>query len=699
MADELNAYQGNEPYIFVSYMRSDKERVMAILNILERRGFRLWYDYGIHAGDDWRKAIEERIDSSKAFLSFISENASDHGVVVEEIQRAVDIAGSDPDYKIVFVFLDKVSPSRFPKSVEEYMRAKQFIDLKKVGGITNRLKAALCLAGWPEGVIAEDNMTDKEKLRLSGEFDEMRGYFTDDELFSTDYEELFRNQFEPSELVAGGKTITFYKARPEQIDTKTVYPIVMDNQWVPDSIRNEEEFRSKGFAGNGISVRIVSRQREEVYRSLLHNNQIVVNRASIINSEVFASWYKSSGPEHDALGQLFSNGDIVIYLHREHDPVTRPQNYDYSSQKMDSWLEFCSNYPVYCLRMDWIDESNDYETVITLDYKFQNFCLTIAENSYLLDRIAERLGIIDRKDDFRDCWLEIQKHIIDFRKEAREHNMNRLYTRDAFYRKFLIADGSKVNQCVLDLDRGPFVWEKKQVIDYIYSTNLPAALGITPLIPLDNKITPDLFIDTSDSRNYRELSTDELIFSVDEFRTDFLSGEIYYPDSINIGLEDILKIRSLDKWKHYMSALSEGRKKSHLDQTDYYDIFKVWKRFADLMEDVSKIRGISCRKQPSAVSVIYKFEGVTLTTVYRAGECIVSTDHPLEEVRQMLRRKVLLEISYVCTDVLRDGWQNILISEEKLFEGITADEGSKLYDALLCRLQKMESNGEAEGEQ
>ena len=53
----------DQPYLFVSYARTDTQRVEAILNILYRRGFRIWYDehgVGISAAEDWSETIIDR---------------------------------------------------------------------------------------------------------------------------------------------------------------------------------------------------------------------------------------------------------------------------------------------------------------------------------------------------------------------------------------------------------------------------------------------------------------------------------------------------------------------------------------------------------------------------------------------------------------------------------------------------------------
>ena len=41
------AYNGVEPYIFVSYSHKNCDRVWPVIDRLEKDGYRVWYDYGI----------------------------------------------------------------------------------------------------------------------------------------------------------------------------------------------------------------------------------------------------------------------------------------------------------------------------------------------------------------------------------------------------------------------------------------------------------------------------------------------------------------------------------------------------------------------------------------------------------------------------------------------------------------------------
>ncbi|MBE6959168.1 MAG: toll/interleukin-1 receptor domain-containing protein [Ruminococcaceae bacterium] len=94
-------YVGPDDYIFVSYSHRDKTKVEEKLHILQRIGFRLWYDTGIRGGDNWRKVLREKIKSSKNLIVFTSANS----VKSEDVK--IEIITADAfEKKIINVCLD-----------------------------------------------------------------------------------------------------------------------------------------------------------------------------------------------------------------------------------------------------------------------------------------------------------------------------------------------------------------------------------------------------------------------------------------------------------------------------------------------------------------------------------------------------------------------------------------------------------------
>lgn len=96
-------YDGEAPYIFVSYCHRNADCVMRILAYLTKCGCRVWYDSGINPGDEWPEVIAEHISGCAAFVSFISNEAMESHNCRKEFNYAM--AENKP---FLCVFLEEV---------------------------------------------------------------------------------------------------------------------------------------------------------------------------------------------------------------------------------------------------------------------------------------------------------------------------------------------------------------------------------------------------------------------------------------------------------------------------------------------------------------------------------------------------------------------------------------------------------------
>ena len=71
---DVKAYEGSEPFIFISYAHDDAHMVYPIVERLVMDGFRVWYDDGIHAGEDWTDKVASRLDASTICIPMLTEN-------------------------------------------------------------------------------------------------------------------------------------------------------------------------------------------------------------------------------------------------------------------------------------------------------------------------------------------------------------------------------------------------------------------------------------------------------------------------------------------------------------------------------------------------------------------------------------------------------------------------------------------------
>ena len=57
MNQDILLYEGQEPYIFVSYCYKDKESVIPVIQRMIEKGYRIWFDRGIHPGSEWPEIV------------------------------------------------------------------------------------------------------------------------------------------------------------------------------------------------------------------------------------------------------------------------------------------------------------------------------------------------------------------------------------------------------------------------------------------------------------------------------------------------------------------------------------------------------------------------------------------------------------------------------------------------------------------
>ena len=65
-------YEGDKPYIFVSYAHADNDKVLPILSDMHRRGYNIWYDEGIEVGSEWQECIASHLADAHLVVAFIS---------------------------------------------------------------------------------------------------------------------------------------------------------------------------------------------------------------------------------------------------------------------------------------------------------------------------------------------------------------------------------------------------------------------------------------------------------------------------------------------------------------------------------------------------------------------------------------------------------------------------------------------------
>jgi hypothetical protein len=119
MEPPFEAYNGNEPYLFVSYSHKDSSLVYPELARLHWLGFRIWYDEGIDPGNEWPEDVATALDRCSFFLVFITPRAVESQNVRNEINFALN-------YRKPFLAIHAVETD-LPKGLELRMGDRQAV--------------------------------------------------------------------------------------------------------------------------------------------------------------------------------------------------------------------------------------------------------------------------------------------------------------------------------------------------------------------------------------------------------------------------------------------------------------------------------------------------------------------------------------------------------------------------------------------
>ena len=122
----VDAYKGEEPYIFVSYSHQDKNRVYPEILRLYNLGYRIWYDEGIEPTKKIPDEVAEAIENSRLFLVFISENSIRSQYVYKEINYAFE-----NQIEFLAIYIEKTALPRGLKFLTGSLNAIEKFDMRE----------------------------------------------------------------------------------------------------------------------------------------------------------------------------------------------------------------------------------------------------------------------------------------------------------------------------------------------------------------------------------------------------------------------------------------------------------------------------------------------------------------------------------------------------------------------------------------
>lgn len=120
MEKPFPAYQGSNPYTFVSYAHDDAALVYPEITRLKAQGFNIWYDEGISPGATWRDEVALALTQCKVFLYFITPGSAASSNCRKEVNFCLS-----RERKILCVYLSK---TELPVGLELSLSDMQAID-------------------------------------------------------------------------------------------------------------------------------------------------------------------------------------------------------------------------------------------------------------------------------------------------------------------------------------------------------------------------------------------------------------------------------------------------------------------------------------------------------------------------------------------------------------------------------------------
>lgn len=572
--------------VFISYSHQDSETAKGISRFLLKQEYNVWIDFEkLVSGQNWAANIDEALSECDFFIALISQNSVRRREVIREISEALRKKAHDIS-KVIFVVIGHVHPSWFAgqnsedsKVVIQHLEKIQHIHLDAKGTISIQSMHNILKALNGEVFISEEDYI------KSG------NYIYESGMPERTYDNESGN--------------FLYRVNTSDLSASAAFPFALDNQWVPDEVLSADSryrslFLNNGFSSDEVKKCIDAFQLKNLFLSLMHNRQIILNRASFLNSPCLYKYYVDDSEylpaDKEAFDSLLSNGSLIVFLYGDNEItpyVSEYPLYDINKQTVESWNRLCSRIAMYCIRENWeipIDKHSE---------EFVKHCTTFAVNREENEMISECLGFnASEKEEFLTVLKEIEMTV--FLKSHITGTGNRSvvkgYSRSSFYKDFVVAQKSEKGisttlNCIFDTAK-PFHEPLKKIIDIFYNSIFVRYFECNPLIP---NIKPE---DTYIHQLYlphggKEVSPDELEYAF----SDFLSnekildriadiGEKFYIDSWT--LSEIAEYRKSIKWLEYIELLEYVTNRINTWQVDFNEIEKLVDIFVDSIEDSEK---------------------------------------------------------------------------------------------------------------
>ena len=88
----VTAYNGTDPFIFISYAHRNSDKVIPIIAKMQADGYRVWFDEGIDPGTEWDANIANHVRGCSLMLAFMSKEYLASENCKDELNFARDLS-------------------------------------------------------------------------------------------------------------------------------------------------------------------------------------------------------------------------------------------------------------------------------------------------------------------------------------------------------------------------------------------------------------------------------------------------------------------------------------------------------------------------------------------------------------------------------------------------------------------------------
>ncbi|WP_146252314.1 hypothetical protein [Streptomyces carminius] len=334
---------------------------------------------------------------------------------------------------------------------------------------------------------------------------------------------------------------SFNKIISGDLESVAVVAQCLDNQWIPRELLTTMLAHGTSLRDSRVIGERLRAVRHEYLRALLNAQQVIVNRAFFLNNPVVYRDFQEDGPSRTAFKALLGDSVIVPYLYQEDSLV---DEYDFTVQPegASAWREVVGDTAGSCLRLSWDKAQNEDATRTKLQRPFRRQLLVLPD--FEVASLERDFGLAPEEARL------LKARLIEVNNWAAGEES---VTREQFYRKFVVADGTDPADGRYDRTK-PFAAELKQLADLKYNIALPDAVGRFPMTPtgsLDRTALQE--VDRAMSSG-RAVPADELVHMLRQ-QAFALAQRPLDVGLTGLELNHVRQARGTEEWLRYKDSL------------------------------------------------------------------------------------------------------------------------------------------------